>query len=309
VHHTIEITVPGQTTGTLLAELGKLDGVLTLSVVRSASVKPAGDVITVQALNREVDAVLALAAKAQQHGHVTVSTGELQSLIDPAAMRAIDDDADEAPWEETERILRHQGRLSPNFLALMVLGAIIAVAGLVSSPVPQALALAAAAIIAPAFEPVAKLAVGLVRGSWYGVRRALIALSGGYFAMVIAGAVGYMLLSGLGVASPEALAASEGVDTVTHPTNADWVVSACGAVAGLVIVTAYRRAVIPGALIALALVPAAALVGMELAAGQLVTALEALRRVGLDMLLVVVLGGGVLFIKQRVIHHNRHPMT
>jgi hypothetical protein len=309
VHHTIEITVPGQTTGALLAELGKLDGVLTLSVVRGASVKPAGDLVTVQALNREVDAVLALAAKAQQHGRVTVSTGELQSLIDPAAMRAIDDDVDEAPWEEIERILRHQGRLSPNFLALMVVGAVIAVAGLVSSPVPQALALAAAAIIAPAFEPVAKLAAGLVRGSWYGVRRALIALSGGYFAMVIAGAVGYMLLSGLGVASPEALAASEGVDTVTHPTNADWVVSACGAVAGLVIVTAYRRAVIPGALIALALVPAAALVGMELAAGQLVTALEALRRVGLDMLLVVVLGGGVLFIKQRVIHHNRHPMT
>jgi hypothetical protein len=60
-------------------------------------------------------------------------------------------------------------------------------------------------------------------------------------------------------------------------------------------------------LIALALVPAAALVGMELAAGQLVTALDALRRVGLDMLLVVALGGGVLFIKQRVIHHNRHP--
>jgi hypothetical protein len=309
VHHTIEITVPGQTTGTLLAELGKLDGVLTLSVVRSASVKPAGDVITVQALNREVDAVLALAAKAQQHGHVTVSTGELQSLIDPAAMRAIDDDADEAPWEETERILRHQGRLSPNFLALMVLGAIIAVAGLVSSPVPQTLALAAAAIIAPAFEPVAKLAIGLVRGSWYSVRRALVALAGGYLAMVITGALGYVLFSGLGVASPQALAASEGVHTVTHPTNADWVVSACGAVAGLVIVTAFRRAVIPGALIALALVPAAALVGMELAAGQIATALDALRRVGLDMLLVVVLGGGVLFIKQRVIHHNRHPMV
>jgi hypothetical protein len=64
VHHTIEITVPGQTTGALLAELGKLDGVLTLSVVRGGSVKPAGDVVTVQTLNQEVDAVLALAAKA-----------------------------------------------------------------------------------------------------------------------------------------------------------------------------------------------------------------------------------------------------
>jgi hypothetical protein len=51
-----------------------------------------------------------------------------------------------------------------NYLALMLLGGAIAVAGLLSPATPQVLALAALAILAPAFEPVAQLAARLVRG-------------------------------------------------------------------------------------------------------------------------------------------------
>ncbi|MDQ3989861.1 MAG: DUF389 domain-containing protein [Actinomycetota bacterium] len=308
MHHTIEIRVPTETTEGVLAELEALEGVVALSVLSGASIKPPGDVVTVHALNRGVDAVLMVAAQARQRGPVSVSTAGLQSLVDQQIQRTIDDDVDEAPWEEFERALRHHGRLTLNFLTLMGLGAAIAVAGLLSAPVPQALALAAAAIIAPAFEPVAKLAVGLVRGSWYAVRRALIVVASGYVVMALAGALAYLLLQGLGAASPKSLAASEGVKLVIDPTAADWLISAGGAIAGLVIVTAFRHAVLAGALIALALVPAAALVGAGLGAGQAVMALDALRRVGLDVLLVIVLGGVVVLLKQRLIHHNRRPL-
>ena len=78
--------------------------------------------------------------------------------------------------------------------------------------------------------------------------------------------------------------------------------------AGLVIATAYRRAVIAGALIALALVPVTALAGVGIAAGQLMLVLEALRRTGLDMLLVITLGGAVLLLKQHLVHRNRQPL-
>ncbi|MDQ3906280.1 MAG: DUF389 domain-containing protein [Actinomycetota bacterium] len=308
MHHTIEIAVPAKATEGVLAELEALEGVVHLSVVHGGSVKPPGDVVTAHVLNREVDAVLAVAAQARQSGSVSVTTAEAQSILDEHVARAIDDDVDESPWEEIERGLRHHGQLNRNFLALMGLGAVIAVAGLVSAPVPQALALAAAGIIAPAFEPVAKLAVGLVRGSWYAVRRALIAVSGGYVALAVVGALAYLLLHGFGLASPEMLVTSEGVKMVTHPTAADWLISACGAAAGVVIVSAFRHAVLAGALIALALVPAAALVGAGLAAGEIVMTLEALRRMGLDVLLVVGLGAAVVLLKQRLIHRNRQPL-
>jgi hypothetical protein len=57
-----------------------------------------------------------------------------------------------------------------------------------------------------------------------------------------------------------------------------------------------------------ALVPAAALVGVGLAAGEIVMTLEALRRMGLDVLLVVGLGAAGVLLKQRLIHRNRQPL-
>jgi len=180
--------------------------------------------------------------------------------------------------------------------------------GFSGCPVPRALALAASKIIALAFEPVAKLAVGLVRSSGDTVRRTLVAVGGGYVVLAVVGALAYLLLHRLGMASPEALATSEGVKMVTHPTAADWLISAGGAAAGVVIVSAFRQAVIAGALVALALVPAAALVGASVVAGEMAIALEALWRVGLDVLLMVLLGVAVVFLKQRLIHHNRRPM-
>jgi hypothetical protein len=69
--------------------------------------------------------------------------------------------------------LRHQGRATPNFLALMALGGAVAALGLVSNPVPQAIAFIASAIIAPGFEPLAKVPLGGVLGRWNVVKRGL----------------------------------------------------------------------------------------------------------------------------------------
>lgn len=95
---------------------------------------------------------------------------------------------------------------------------------------------------------------------------------------------------------------------VVDPTGGDWLISAGGAAAGMIIVSAFRQVVIACVLIALALVPAAALIGARLAAGQTTLALEALWRVAFDMLVVLVLGGAVIYVKQRLTHHNRPPL-
>lgn len=309
VHHTLTLTVAPAATDELLDTLERLDGVLDLAVHRGHAIKPAGDVVTVSALNREVDAVLAAAGRARRFGPTAVSTAGLESLIVSGAQGKIDDDADESSWEEFDRSLRHHGRISINYVALMAVGAVIAVAGLLSPPVPQALALAAAAIVAPAFEPVAKLALVLVRPSGYGVRRALVAIAVGYATLAAAGAVTFLVLRGLGLAGPKALAVSEGIHMIVDPTAADWLVAACGAAAGVLIITSFREAVLAGALIALALVPAAALTGAALVNGDLVLAVEALQRTAVDMALIVGLGALITGAKQRFLHRGRAPLA
>lgn len=309
MHHQIDVTVPAAATEDVLAELEDHEGVLALTLQRGGSVKPAGDVLTVHVLNRSIDSVLSTVDRAREHGPVTVATVRTESVVATGAQDAIEDDADESPWEEFERTLRHHGRMSINYLVLMALGGAIAVAGLLSPPVPQALALAASAIVAPAFEPVAKLALALIRADLHRVRRALVSVVVGYLILAVAGGVTFHVLRALGLAKPGVLASSEGVHMIMDPTAADWLVGAGGALAGLVIITSFREAVLAGALIALALVPAAGLIGVGLVAGDLEVALGGLKRAAADMGLVIVLGGAVVLLKDRVKHHGRRPLA
>ncbi|MDD7968292.1 DUF389 domain-containing protein [Actinomycetospora lemnae] len=309
MHHQIDVTVPSSVADDVAAELARHDGVLALTRQQDGSVKPPGDVLSLHVLNRAIDDVLAIIERAREHGPITVATVRTESVVATGAQDAVEDDADESPWEEFERTLRHHGRISTNYLALMALGGAIAVAGLLSPPVPQALALAASAIIAPAFEPVAKLAVAILRGSLYRIRRSLVSVVVGYLVLAAGGGVAFLVMRALGMGRPEILAKSEGVHMVVDPTVADWLVGAGGALAGLVIITSFREAVLAGALIALALVPAAALVGIGVVSGDWTLALEGLQRTGADMALVVVLGGAVVLVKDRLHHGGRRPLA
>lgn len=308
MHRTIEVTVPPSSTPWLVEELEGLEHVIGVILLRGASVKPPGDVVVVHALNRGVDDVLKCAASAGERGSISVVTSQVASIIDPHHQDAVDRDVDEAIWEEAETGLRHQGRVTPNFLALMALGGAIATAGLIAESVPQAIAFVAASIIAPGFEPIAKVPLGLVLRRWNVVRRGLLAAGVGYAVLVLAAALMFLALRVGGVVSIDEFVANPEVLRIAHPTLAETLVSACAAVAGVVMVLAYRESVIAGPLIALVLIPAAALIGAALAAGQPALAGEGLERLALDAALIVGLGALVVWIKQVTVH-RRAPMV
>jgi uncharacterized membrane protein len=73
-------------------------------------------------------------------------------------------------------------------------------------------------------------------------------------------------------------------------------------------VVAYRRSVIAGPLIALAIVPAAAMVGVAFAAGSPTLAYQGAERFILDMALIVAWGALVVALKQ-VFVHRRKPIV
>ncbi|WP_238388112.1 DUF389 domain-containing protein [Hymenobacter sediminis] len=88
-------------------------------------------------------------------------------------------------------------------------------------------------------------------------------------------------LVGVGEASAHDLLTNPEVHNIIDPGVKELLVSACGAAAGVVIIAAYRRSVIAGALIALVLMPAAALLGSSILVGEYQLALGALKRFGL----------------------------
>lgn len=311
MHRTIEITVLPEAADVLIAALQDIEHVVGVARQRGASVQPAGcDVVVVHALNRGTDAVMrSVADAAARHGGpFSVATAELASLSDPEHQSAIDRDVDEALWEEMEAGMRHQGRVSPNFLALMTLGGAIAAAGLVShDPVLQSVATIAAAVIAPGFEPIAKIPLGLVLRRLEVAKLGLLSSLAGYAVLAAAAAAAFLALWAGGAIRPDDFFAGPAAEHLAHPSAPDLLISFCGALAGIVIQAAYRRSVIAGALIAMRMIDAAAALGISVAAGQPAFAMQALERLGLDVAFILVAGAGVFWVKQQMVH-RRTPL-
>ncbi len=308
MHRTIEISSPASYTDELLGKLEDLEQVISLIVVREASVKPPGDVLTVHVLNYGADEVMTLADAGREYGEVSVSTGELTSIVDPEHEHKVANDIDEALWEEVETGLRHQSRITTNYLALMALGGTVGAIGLVMEGTSQAVAFVAASIIAPGFEPVAKIPMGLALRRWDVARAGLKSVGAGYLALVLSAAAVFVLLLLTGVVAVEEFADNPEVQTLADPTLREILVSACGAVAGMILILSYREYLVPGALIALEIIEAAAMIGVGLVAGEPALALAGVGRFGLDALFIVA-GGVIVVVLKQTLFHRRAPVV
>jgi hypothetical protein len=308
VHRRFSITVPSDATDRLVGELRRTAGVVTVSVHRGAAVQPPGDVVDVEALNRAADAVLVAVEHTHKVGSLSVSSSQVASLSDRDHAAAISADSDESTWEDATAGLRHHAQLTVNFLALMILGGVVAGCALCSSSTTQATALVAAAVIAPGFEPLAKLGLGVVLRQRTIVLRALRSALVGYVLLATAGAVTMLIMRAAGTDLPQRFLHNRQVLELAHPTTVALIISGCGAVAGAVMIAAHRIALLAGPLIALQLIPAAAMTGMALELGHGDLAARGLARVSIDIALVIA-AALLVFGAKRLITHRRQPLT
>jgi uncharacterized membrane protein len=310
VHRSLQIASPSDMTDALLAELERLEGVIMLSVRRGDSIKPPGDVIDVIALNEEADAVLAPISRF--HGASTrpsVASASVDSLLDGARQVAINKDQDEALWEEADTAMRRHTRINLNFFLTTAVGAVIAACALsASSGVTEATALVAAAIITPAFEPLARLALSLSLGHVRSLRGSLSSLVGCYLTIVAAALLTMLVLrSGSHHFVGDVLRNST-FHEVSHPPAINLIISACGALAGVTMVAAGRYTVLAGPVVALQLLPASAAIGVALELGRFGDAAHDLGRLGIDAGMVLLAGVLVFSFKHARVHLRRRPL-
>ena len=308
MQRTFTISLAAQYTDSLIQQLQPLEEVIGLALQRGSSLKPPGDIITLQVLNTGADEVLRRIDQVCPPNHYAIATSELASLINPAQEKRIRYDVDEAIWEEMETGLRYQGRLTGNFVSLMALGGAISAVGLVSEPVPQAVAFVAASIIAPGFEPLAKVPLGLVLKNYqtalFGLRSSLI----GYGIVIAGAAITFLVLQWMGITNASEFIKNPEVEAIINPTGKNITVSLCGTVAGCITVAAYRRSVIAGALIAMIVITAMAMIGVSLACGRWDYAKHGLERAGIDVGLII-LSGVIVFGAKQWLLRQRKPLV
>ena len=245
---------------------------------------------------------------AREEGQVSVSTSELTSLVDPQHERKVANEVDEALWEEVETDLRHQGKLTTNYLGLMALGGAVAATGFAAKSSSQAISFVAASIITPGFEPLATLPIGLALRRWGIVGRDLQSALGGYLALTLSAALVFLALRVTSVVLVESQNVNTEVRNLAEPGLREILLSGCGALAGMVMLLSRRHYLIPGALVALLVIEASALMGVTLAAGEPGLTVEGAKRFGLDILLIVLGGVPIVLVKQALVH-QRVPMV
>ena len=307
MHRTIEASIPCSNTDAITKDLLQNPSVVGLNVIKNSSLKPPGDTILIHVLNRGADDVLRCICTHVPNNAFSIITTEIASISDPKNQTKIDNDIDEAIWEEMETGLRHNGKLTLNYLILMGIGGIIAAIGLISPTHHQVIAFVAASIIAPGLEPLAKLPLGIVlknwNVTWVGLKSAVI----GYIVLAISAGVIFKVLLILGEVQMSDFQLNAATESLRHLKPTNLIVSLAAATASILMYLAYRKNVIAGPLVALIMIPAAAAIGMSLATAEWEYAAQISKVFAADVVMIVTVGLILIFSKQKFVH-KRKPL-
>jgi hypothetical protein len=303
----VQITAPAELTDPLLKKLTQLDGILSVSVQRGVSVRPPGDVITVLAT---AEPVLELKRFLQSSGWtdradlVVITTEPLSASCSPERSRIAADNS-EATWEEMDQTMAKESNMTANGLFLMAAAGLLAAAGISTDSLHIVIG---AMVIAPGFEPITRIALGLAAGG-NSTRRGAIDTLKGYAVLVLAAAgtawllqrLGYPPLGGKETYLPE----KSLVSFWTSFSAPGLMTSFIASIAGAVLIAANRSVLTAGVMIALALVPTAALAGMALVVGDTHTAGLATARWLIEFGAVAMFSFLVFAWKRRTKHRRR----
>jgi hypothetical protein len=303
---TVEITVPSDRTDQLVAEIGKMQGLLGLQVQRGVSLKPPGDLISVSISRRSLSDLMKMLDErgVPKDPGASITTSQPLSITSSSVTATIVHDADDSTWEEIETTIARETNMTINTLILMFAAGVFAVIGLATNALHYVLA---AMTIAPGFMPILRVALGVVAHSkaW---RRGLADIGGEYLALIVGAAATTLVLraSGIDVFGGKSSYLPEGVllrywSTLTVPAVLGSLVAGF---TGAVLVYTERSILTLAVMIALALITGAAMIGMGLAGGSLTVAAQGLLRWAVEVAIVLITALAV-FRWKLVRLHNR----
>lgn len=276
----VHITVPSDRRELLLARLTEVDGIVGILVHLGASHQPKGDLVTVRGTNDAASEVIGIVSEMGLADAGVVAIDEPVGLVSADRRRKLDNDTSEASWEEMDTLLRRDANPSHNFLALMFLSGAVAGLGLFLDTLHIVVG---AMLLAPGFEPLVRICVGVASGLPDTARRGATGVVAGYLAVALGGAVG---AASAAWADPmlglDAMFDGTWVQYWTNFSRTAVIVAFVAGLAGAIVINSHQTVFATGVMIALALVPGMAIFGAGIAAGEIAPALLGLGRWGAD---------------------------
>jgi hypothetical protein len=292
----VQIVVPTSISDEIAGQLRQVDGLVGLRLQRQVSLQPPGDLISLELTTAGLPGLM---RQLDQLGigrtpGTSITTSRPAAIISSGFADQLANDPSELTWEEMEREIGRESNMNASGLLVMAIAGIIAVLGITTGAIHLVVG---AMLIAPGFEPLTRIALGLVAGSpaW---RRGLRHSATGYLALLAGAAamtlllraMGFYPLHGQSTLMPSATLVSYWT-SITLPSVLASVAAAAG---GALLIAGGRAILTGGVMIALALIPTAAIVAMAMFSGDWALSGKAAMRWLIDAGLVIILSGAVL---------------
>ena len=299
---TIQLSLPSGRTEAFVSELLDLDGIVALGLQRGASLKPPGDIVTIQATNEGLMNVCRILDRLEMGDAVSAVTSEPDSMIAAPHMHAVHSQTNEAIWEEMGALLRRETNPTTNYLSAMLLSGAVAAVGLWTDAVHLVVG---AMVIAPGFQPLVRLPFSLIEGRPAGLRQGVASTTAGYAALVLGAGLCLVALQWVEGQPYPRLDERQWIQYWSTVSSTGVVVALAASAAGAAIIAAQRSVLTAGVMIALALVPGMAIAGMAMFSGEWLLAGKGALRWAVDAGCVLLGAGLVLSLKQMISHRRR----
>ena len=285
----------------LLDKLRDHPGIARITLQPGESKVPEGDVLAIDAANHVSTEILNMLNDLDLLHSGVVSITEPNATIPAKTSLTINEEGNDAVWEEMGAMMRQDTNPTFNYLALMALSGGVAAFGIVTDTIHIVVG---AMLIAPGFEPLLRIVFGLL-GDRHSMTAGLRSNAYGYLALAVSAAVMTPLALALNNMGADQLAAGYWANYWSETKASGIVTSLLAGIAGGVIVSSRMKVLGTGVMVALALIPSMALVGMGLAAGLPDLALGAAGRWLVDVICVIVGGGSIMVLKRKLLHRRR----
>lgn len=298
---TVQVTIPSHETEKLLPKLKDLEGLISLRVQKNGSVKPEGDVLSFELINTAVSDFLKIMEEAEliSDEKVSITTSKLDSIIAPAYSDEILSEPHETSWEEALKGILHDSNMTLNSSCIMFLSGVVAAIGISMNSLHVVIG---AMLIAPGFEPISRLSMGLVakHKDWRNAGKDILK---GYLLLILGSIAGALIIKLLGReilgGSSTYLPSEVLIEYWSTITLVSLTTSIMASIAGGLIIMSNKSILTAGVMVALALIPAASLIGMGIVAWDLQIIGKGMLRLLLEIFIVAIFSGFVFLWKKQ----------
>ncbi|HET7474496.1 MAG TPA: DUF389 domain-containing protein [Dermatophilaceae bacterium] len=265
----LRITSPSALTEDVLHVLDADATVSTLSVVRGASVRPAGDLVLAdvarEAANDLVDRLLEIGVQQEGAVHIEPVRAWVSRPGFDAERLAPGSSADSVVWVDVVQRGYEESELNWTYLSFMTLAT--AIAGIAIVLDSQILVIGAM-VLGPEFGAIAALGLALVRRRLALFRFAARTLVLGFLTAILTSTLGAFAGRWMGwVTAADVTGDRPGTDFIYTPDKWSFVVAVIAAAAGVLSLTSAKVGGLSGVFISVTTVPAAGNVALGLAFG------------------------------------------